>query len=271
MTNNTTRLKKIFLYKENYKSYKTDDVSENSLDKLNKINIFVGANNAGKSRFLRSLFTDKEFPYELNTIDLSKLREVLKELLSSVNIIFHRSHIADSSNEKIKGVKAVLTDFIKRFEKFEFNKTNTLVEDFNNFWENLLVYHNQGGSYVPGYISTSDWSLADASIRYAAQEKDKIIKEIIPQKLDYQTERIYIPILRGLRPTQMMDEIKFDELKDNYRFRTVKDYFAKEKVLDSEIFTGLRLYQDLKIMLLGKREEREKVRQFEIFLSRTFF
>ena len=34
----------------------TIDKSENMLEDLSKINIFIGANNSGKSRFMRSLF-----------------------------------------------------------------------------------------------------------------------------------------------------------------------------------------------------------------------
>src|ERR1019366_269360 len=97
------------------------------------------------------------------------------------------------------------------------------------------------------------------------------LNKLIPQTYNYTTERLYIPILRGLRPTQFHDDNKFDEIQDNYLKRTVRDYFKDTPVKDEEIFTGLRLYNDTKKMLLGKREERDKIKNFESFLSKTFF
>ncbi len=264
-------LKRIFLSKEKYLGYHTDSASDNSLDNLNRINIFIGANNTGKSRFLRSIFLDKSFEFELSEVDFLSLRTTLQQVLSAINVIFHKNGIADSGNENIPGVKATLSKFIDKFTKFDFSSVNTLIDEFYTFWNNLLVYKNQGGSHLPAYSGNADWPKADTDVRNIAQEYDTSIKKIVPKQLNYSVERVYIPILRGLRPTQMIDDIKFDESKDNYRYRTIRDYFEKDQVLDSEIFTGLRLYQDLKKMLLGRREERYKVKQFEDFLSKTFF
>lgn len=94
---------------------------------------------------------------------------------------------------------------------------------------------------------------------------------MVPVTYKHISERLYIPILRGLRPTQLHGDIKFDEFKDNYLSRTIRDYFGETQVKENEIFTGLRLYNDTKKMLLGKRDERDKIKNFETFLSKTFF
>lgn len=264
-------LKRIFLDKEKYIGYQTDNTEDNSLDNLNIINIFIGANNTGKSRFLRTLFTDKGFSFELSAVDLSKLQTTLQEILSIINVHFYKNGVADSGNENIPSVKATLSAFIDKFNKFDFSSVNTLIDEFNFFWKNLLIYKNQGGSHIKIHPDSSDLQNTDSEVRNTAKEFDTSIKQIVPNYLSYTVERVYVPILRGLRPTQMSGDAKFDELKDNYRFRTIRDYFRKEDVLDSEIFTGLRLYEDLKNMLLGKIEVRNKVTEFEDFLSKTFF
>jgi AAA15 family ATPase/GTPase len=264
-------LKKIFLQKEKYLGYRTDNIVEHSLDLLNRINIFIGANNSGKSRFLRSLFSDKNFSFELTAVDLLKLSELLKQIHRDIDRIFNKNGIADSSNTNIMGVKATLSSFIDKFKKFDFPSVTPLIDDFNSFWGELLIFKNQGASHIQHFTGNVDLTMVDAVIREYVNEVNDSIKEIIPNKLSYSVERVYIPILRGLRPTQMNDDILFDELKDNYCSRTMRDYFKENELLASEIFTGLRLYQDLKKMLLGKREERNKVREFENFLSKTFF
>jgi predicted ATP-dependent endonuclease of OLD family len=84
--------------------------------------------------------------------------------------------------------------------------------------------------------------------------------------------KYYIPILRGLRPIQIDKDGNFINVEDTYKLRTIKDYFPKEKKeIESNIFTGLNLYNDTRRLLLGNKEGREKIKKFEVFLSNSFF
>src|SRR6185312_3424396 len=49
------------------------------LPKLSTVNILVGANNSGKSRFLRSVFQSKNFGYWTNFFDGHEFRNFLRE------------------------------------------------------------------------------------------------------------------------------------------------------------------------------------------------
>ena len=51
---------------------------------LNKINLLVGPNNSGKSRFLRTLFADDSLAFKLNKNDYDEVRSFL--ISSSNNI-----------------------------------------------------------------------------------------------------------------------------------------------------------------------------------------
>ena len=95
------------------------------------------------------------------------------------------------------------------------------------------------------------------------------LREIIDKKFDmsveklvteYQTRKwpkVYIPTLRSLR--QVSPE-------DLFKSRTIGDYFSPE-LKDAEIFTGHSMYEDLKTHLLGSHDKRQKVREFEKYLS----
>ncbi|WP_074401171.1 AAA family ATPase [Morganella psychrotolerans] len=82
----------------------------------------------------------------------------------------------------------------------------------------------------------------------------------------YFKNRIYIPILRSLRP--------LDPIHDLFIDRTIHDYFncnAKDDNFKNSIYTGYPLYSDLIYSLLGMEPERENVKQFENYLSLHFF
>src|SRR5271154_5975570 len=49
------------------------------LPSLSTVNIFVGANNSGKSRFLRSLFRTTNFGYKTNFFDRNEFRTCLRQ------------------------------------------------------------------------------------------------------------------------------------------------------------------------------------------------
>lgn len=78
------------------------------------------------------------------------------------------------------------------------------------------------------------------------------------EQLEIVIPRLYIPILRGTRP---LDEQKTDYYAD----RTAKDYQIKDT------FTGLSIYKELQEHLLGDYRKRQLIREFEAFLSESFF
>jgi AAA15 family ATPase/GTPase len=69
-------LKEITIDKEKYFGYKFFN-SDKSLTGLSKINIFIGQNNSGKSRFLRTFFSDETFEFILKKHDHAKLKELI--------------------------------------------------------------------------------------------------------------------------------------------------------------------------------------------------
>ena len=107
-----------------------------------------------------------------------------------------------------------MSALIDKFNKLDFSSVNTLIDEFNIFWKNLLIYKNQGGSHIKDHPDSSDLPKTDNDVRDTARKFDNSIKQIVPNHLSYSVERVYVPILRGLRPTQMSDDARFDELKD---------------------------------------------------------
>ena len=104
-----------------------------------------------------------------------------------------------------------------------------------------------------------------------ARELDGLLPAIL---YDWDVEKIYIPILRGLRPIQTEKGVikAFDNTEDNYKHRTIKDYFDGGHIIrDQDIFTGLNLYNDIRNHLLNNRDKRNQIKDFEDFLSQTFF
>ncbi|MDQ7950037.1 MAG: hypothetical protein REI93_14385, partial [Pedobacter sp.] len=61
------------------------------LDKLSKLNFFVGANNSGKSKLLRTLFSSKNKKIIPEGIEMIKLSEVISSFTQEVQIFFVRN------------------------------------------------------------------------------------------------------------------------------------------------------------------------------------
>lgn len=263
-------ISKIKLRPDSYEGYDTTENKKN-LDKLSRLNIFIGTNNSGKSRLLRSLFIDSEYQLELSNFHSSKIVEILKKILSEVSICFFRAGIEEASTENIPGTIKVLEKLIAELSLVSVKNIAQTVENFRSFWQDLKSFRSNGGSHRQGYSDAIDWNTLNKEVKAIASKYNNFIEDLVPNKVEYNPQKVYIPILRGLRSVQLKEDGQFDELSDNYYKRTIKDYFSDKSVENSEIYTGLRLYEDLKKMLLGKREEREKVKQFESFLSKTFF
>ena len=113
------------------------------------------------------------------------------------------------------------------------------------------------------------------NLKFLKDSFNQVDFENLLENYDFSNKAIYIPILRGLRSINYQNE-EFTR-EDFYLERTKLDYFNKEEfgsnlnIYDKSIFTGLSLYDDVQDLLLGNHEQRKLVKDFEEFLSRTFF
>ncbi len=249
----------------------------NNLTKLSKVNIFVGANNSGKSRFLRSLCENK-ISYQLEKInkihlELNKLEKKLIELLGDNISHFYEDNILNIMflHKSLKNSKKI-NKFLKFYEDIKKNIKISIKNPRSSPGKSNLEIAN----FLRKYFEDNDFELL-----FTLTENPKY-------------KSIYVPILRGLRniintekfPNQTETELIGNDFKspfkniDCYRDRTIFDYFNPNRSINTylsdfkntfEIFTGLKLYEDIKKNLLGKFEERNFISRFEEFLTINFF
>lgn len=261
---------KVFI-EENQKKYYLSDGINNSLNDLNQLNIFIGANNTGKSRFLRNLFSEQNFKLEISEFDSKSVSEIFSLITKDLNEYLENIGFDDIGSQNIPSLKNELNKQITNLNQIRIKNHEIIVNDAIQFWNWFKDFNTTSGSHKTNFILGGRIDKANFVIKRILNKYKILLDDLIPESFEFSIERLYIPILRGLRPTQFIKDNNFDEIQDNYLKRTIRDYFLNNPNISEEIFTGLRLYNDTKKMLLGKREEREKIKDFESFLSKTFF
>lgn len=246
------------------------DYNLNVIDNLSKVNIFVGSNNSGKSRFLRGIFSLKgvlKFSPPKETIDIEGHYEMMLDFMENMNSILKRHPV-------IEGIDNITTESlhneIKKFkEKPKLMENENLFGVFHQFIDeinrlNVNSAITQRGGTVGG--QTRDAVIDEFKALAAAYQQN--FSEINSSSKEYivNFKRVYIPTLRGLRGYK--DTIQ--DNKDIYTERTQNDYF--KNLSDSlEIHTGLNLYDEITDMLLGDVQQRHNMVKFQEFLGRSFF
>lgn len=240
---------------------------------LSKVNIFVGSNNSGKSRFLRGIFAINKSlsfmpPEEIVDVEeyYNILREFLEEIISSIT----------TENYLVGIGELVVSQLINEINDLE--NIPMLKED-----EDLFKQFHRLVDEISKLNSSSPLTLTRNIAGSTNNTRNKIITNLKALISDYQSKiyevtssgrtsykinfkRVYIPTLRGLRG--YVDTI--DTGKDVYKGRTKNDYF-KEAPEPLEIHTGLNLYDEITDMLLGSVQQRHNMMKFQEFLSESFF
>ncbi|AFM06277.1 hypothetical protein Fleli_3975 [Bernardetia litoralis DSM 6794] len=241
---------------ENFKAYslvhEQEEGNKGYLDNLSKINIFIGENNSGKSRFIREVFSIQ------NLLIKSKHSEEVNKIIKNYNDIFlswankypngiaQRDGIENVTNE----LKSTLLSNIN-IDNFNANEITHVMRNVIDYIQRVSINSLMQNIRQEGVeIMNKVYDIHTPPLHQIKREVDSI-----------KTNRIYIPMLRGLRTYG----------KDYYLERTKKDYFEEIKDIEKRIFTGLGLYEDCKNLLLGAKEDRDKIRKFEEFLSECFF
>lgn len=240
-----------------YHNINSDD--SKSLDELSKVNILIGANNSGKSRFLRSLFS-KKFSGNLSTSfleDLQKKTQDASEIINKYNI----TKIVGISTRDIKNAKygfpvikdKILTLDVNTAGNYQLNLRSPAMADF---YEGSNIISQR----FENVVTPEDRLLLESSLNTFHQKLGEIKSTLQKQAIIFN----YIPILRGMRPFSESSSENY------YHSRTLKDYFSN---LDKNeiIYTGYDTYKKIEELLLGSSKERELIRDYEQFLSDTIF
>ncbi|MFC0513091.1 AAA family ATPase [Mucilaginibacter angelicae] len=279
---------------EHFKNYTDDNNPLHKLGPLAQINFFIGANNSGKSRFIRSLARefysyDPRFEcrisfhgehYHIGILEIEK-QKVLR--LIRRHLEFIGGHFSDVGRDG--AVKHYLPN--KKFlnEHDLAKMLSSITTQVMNFSESVIT---------------------DFDERFAMIASLKAELEILKEKILPLTPMsgkkfsvTYIPVLRSLRrlyeskeKTQGIEsfkELRFDNFqqigKDSLKIRTLLDHFIEKDEYGSkddqpsyfvnfgaeDIFSGEGLYEEVRSLMNGKESKRAVLAGFEDFLSTSFF
>jgi len=226
------------------------------LDNLSKVNIFIGPNNSGKSMFMRGLANlEKEMisPTGYNQDELlntmHEVRALFKKLMDMsptgeieeiFSNVFNDSLIPSSYLETNKQHAVNIDTFLFTLE--EIKKLNFNPEPVGNIKGLVYSYIDQHRGSLEEYI--------DILKGFKSKFRD-----------EYKFYKLYIPTLRGLRPSNQ-HPLFYDE-------RTLNDYFGQPKKIN--IFTGLSMYQEIERLHKGDENERLLKKEYENLISKYFF
>jgi AAA15 family ATPase/GTPase len=247
-----------------FDTYKdTTGVKADFLTPLSKINIFVGSNNSGKSRFVRILSSLPLYDIEQQNIELESIKLGMLSVFEDFNNFLdtHRAIKAKDIDKKTIESMRKTFDGLITLGQDRFNEIRTHFKDISTS-SFLRVEAEGGGHYTPG---TSQVEQMQREIKIIANRANTLLDKIPIQSESNAPKKVYIPTLRGLRQLEANH-------KDLYAERTAQDYFSTENQGSApEIFTGLTLYHRLIDLLLGNNSERKLIADYQEFISKTLF
>lgn len=251
-----------FSKEENFNFFNNENKRLVYLDKISKVNIFVGENNCGKSRLLRKLINGKCNYLSVPKSDNNRIQRINGNI---ININSRIRNFNNFCNTRINEINFSTNDekFIDKIIEFEnkINNMNGLSEYLNSIKLSILTNVKEiiNELYVYDYSSSNQIN-----------------------------KKVYIPILRGIEnfdnyfainqkgilKSIMMNQNQRDELnkymensKIIYKNKIIGDYKIDEKI----IFTGENLYNEFVSKLLGDEQERKFVEEFQEFISKEFY
>ena len=215
------------------------------LEDTRQIIFFIGPNNSGKSRKLRSLFevNKSDWVFDIVHLTVDRVAQELSGYITSGQTVFSRLRFID-------------TNKLSNYLLSNINHPNNLDSLISNAYEKSKInpsrsVASEGANFQSEMINWLEKNFEQNSIR-----------ELIAQCSTLNWSKVYIPTIRGLRHVAEVDI---------FETRTKSDYFPKLNKNECEIFTGHNLYQDLTRHLLGSYGKRQKVREYEKYLSENFF
>lgn len=243
------------------------------LRNIGDINLFVGPNSSGKSRFLRAMSLSKSFAYTTEGLGQQAIGSEFQTAMEAL----HRFQLQNKVSD-LPAIRMPKDDSLPVRLESPTTDVASIVATINSIdalgaARDITVAPATGGRKVGAGRFLKPHAIAelDQVLSETKSKLDDLLHRISSDQVA--PERYYIPTLRGLRPIAKDSAGGFSPLADIYEERTRSDYF-NPKPADAEapqIFTGQSIYERLRKALLGPRAGRQRVADFESFLSRDVF
>jgi predicted ATP-dependent endonuclease of OLD family len=226
--------------------------------KFNNINIIVGANNSGKSRFIRKFMT---FQNLQGVDDLHKIRtfiplyneqvyEVNKTIQANISTYQFRSentYYSDGRNPDKENVKFLSLNILKVLDFDLLTDFLSIIEGNKTKIVNVSPFGVKN-EYLTDFIEIDEFFLREY----------KSIK------------KYYIPTLRTAHSLFNFDLDKYSKIENDVFLNTLNNYYKLDKI-DVEVFTGIHLYKEILNTRNSRREIRQSFEKFENFIGKYFF
>lgn len=241
------------------------------LENLKKVNIFIGENNCGKSRLMRSFLKENLTIYStenLNTVEKNnKYFSYIEDLKYRIEQL--RIHGKDIINNEM--LLLLPND----------NDDKEIFYNINKLLPQLIKIKSQLSVSIPKELKVIQQISNIISV--VSYIKNMIVYSNIGIN---QRNIIYIPVLRGIENFEMyfkspkgFDQIKmtpsefesFEEFKDNAKHVYKNKVASAYNIPSGKIFTAESLYDDIINKLLGDEENRKFIRDFENFIKNNFY
>jgi AAA domain, putative AbiEii toxin, Type IV TA system len=250
-------------------SFKNKSSTQWFLPSLKSVNLFIGGNNSGKSRLIRTLF-GKELLMKSNEHSIHELASKIEYQIDGIKF---------SKYDSYKNWSPIISELKDKINNHEPIYDYEYLSDISKFIESSL-HSNIIPTSGPHKIKEKRES--DHSEIFNILLKDIVEEPGLRLALnsEYNFRKIYIPILRGLRPLYKIDQEndddvifkKSNELSDLNLIRTQSDYnLSFDNNTSQNIFTGFSIFNDLQRLYLGGHDSKNIISNYESFLSLYFF
>lgn len=209
----------------------------NQIIEIKRLNFFIGKNNAGKSRFLRSLYPCKASTSAFNKYNYSKsffkeLTEDFLDQLKSKNIVTYENKECGPIAEQFKSLRDRSDELIDSDEKF------------TNFAEQNACYFTYYKYYIPTLRGLRNFNNLQSIDNSHFQYKERTIKD-------------YFRKIEERENANSQDDFALHE---------------SEKVnLQKTVITGEDFYETLSHYSNGEEHQWSMIEDYEKILSKYFF
>jgi predicted ATPase len=275
-----------------------DDEPIEVLPNFNTINILVGSNNSGKSRFMRTLMkqeTIKGFNSYKNINDKINVYNGIVKVLNinwKRNPNFHSSNmptfISENETINIYSINFNTSDYFTPIDNQHFENPISIIKEIEKIdpIDITKYYLNSANSLE---IQLADKFFENLKVAIKLNEEILSIYKInqLSNNLNY-----FIPTLRtahSLFEVKQGQDGKFIKIKEDIFFETIsknydlKNYLNKTPLVNNSgstngiatnrtyLFTGLDLYNQIVNARNGSKQERKRFDDFEKFIGKEFF